>query len=203
MDKHDRPYKCPAEGCEKLPGFTYSGGLLRHEREVHGKHGGPKNPLNCPHAFCKRHRGKGFSRLENLNEHLRRVHTSNHGAAASGDEGHEGHDDNVSMIDDDPLAALAMPTMLPAMLPALPAAPTVMVGEKRKLDDDDDLRGEVKRLKEDKDLLNQQLEAQNRQSIAMMAEMRSMEATIRELRSQMANLPTDSLLADTPQSFDS
>jgi hypothetical protein len=39
MDKHDRPYKCPAEGCEKLPGFTYSGGLLRHEREVHGKHG--------------------------------------------------------------------------------------------------------------------------------------------------------------------
>lgn len=39
MDKHDRPYKCPAEGCEKLPGFTYSGGLLRHEREVHNKHG--------------------------------------------------------------------------------------------------------------------------------------------------------------------
>jgi hypothetical protein len=39
MDKHDRPYKCPAKGCEKLPGFTYSGGLLRHEREVHGKHG--------------------------------------------------------------------------------------------------------------------------------------------------------------------
>merc|ERR1711900_76770 len=23
MDKHDRPYKCPSEGCEKLPGFTY------------------------------------------------------------------------------------------------------------------------------------------------------------------------------------
>ena len=39
MDKHDRPYKCAADGCEKLPGFTYSGGLLRHEREVHGKHG--------------------------------------------------------------------------------------------------------------------------------------------------------------------
>ncbi|KAI0597320.1 hypothetical protein F4775DRAFT_258379 [Biscogniauxia sp. FL1348] len=76
MDKHDRPYKCPAGGCEKLPGFTYSGGLLRHEREVHGKHGGPKNPLNCPHVNCKRHTGKGFSRLENLNEHLRRVHTA-------------------------------------------------------------------------------------------------------------------------------
>jgi hypothetical protein len=75
MDKHDRPYKCPAEGCEKLPGFTYSGGLLRHEREVHNKHGGPRKQLNCPHLNCKRHTGKGFSRQENLNEHLRRVHT--------------------------------------------------------------------------------------------------------------------------------
>jgi hypothetical protein len=74
-DKHDRPYKCPAEGCEKLPGFTYSGGLLRHEREVHNKHGGPRKQLNCPHPNCKRHTGKGFSRQENLNEHLRRVHT--------------------------------------------------------------------------------------------------------------------------------
>lgn len=75
MDKHDRPYKCPADGCEKLPGFTYSGGLLRHEREVHMKHGGPRKQLNCPHNTCKRHQGKGFSRQENLNEHLRRVHT--------------------------------------------------------------------------------------------------------------------------------
>lgn len=75
MDKHDRPYRCKESGCEKLPGFTYSGGLLRHEREVHGKHGGPKKQLNCPHPNCKRHTGKGFSRQENLNEHLRRVHT--------------------------------------------------------------------------------------------------------------------------------
>jgi hypothetical protein len=75
MDKHDRPYKCPAEGCEKLPGFTYSGGLLRHQREVHNLHGGPRKQLNCPHPNCKRFSGKGFSRQENLNEHLRRVHT--------------------------------------------------------------------------------------------------------------------------------
>ena len=40
MDKHDRPYKCNVKGCEKLQGFTYSGGLLRHEREVHKMHGG-------------------------------------------------------------------------------------------------------------------------------------------------------------------
>lgn len=28
----------------------------------------------CPHPECKRHTGKGFTRKENLNEHLRRVH---------------------------------------------------------------------------------------------------------------------------------
>lgn len=76
MDKHDRPYRCPDPGCAKLQGFTYSGGLLRHEREVHGKHGGPKAQLMCPYDGCKRHNGKGFTRKENLNEHIRRVHQS-------------------------------------------------------------------------------------------------------------------------------
>ena len=74
MDKHDRPYRCQDPGCAKLQGFTYSGGLLRHEREVHGKHGGPKAQMRCPHEDCKRHTGKGFTRKENLNEHIRRVH---------------------------------------------------------------------------------------------------------------------------------
>jgi len=78
MDKHDRPYKCAAEGCGKLPGFTYSGGLLRHEREVHGKHGGSKASFNCPYSNCLRHTGKPFSREDNLNEHLRRVHANRH-----------------------------------------------------------------------------------------------------------------------------
>ena len=76
MDKHDRPYTCQHPSCAKLQGFTYSGGLLRHEREVHGKHGGPKEQLMCPHIDCKRHSGKGFTRKENLNEHIRRVHDS-------------------------------------------------------------------------------------------------------------------------------
>ncbi|KAI1005949.1 hypothetical protein K3495_g2278 [Podosphaera aphanis] len=86
MDKHDRPYKCPSEGCEKLPGFTYSGGLLRHQREVHNLHGGPRKQLNCPHPNCKRFSGKGFSRQENLNEHLRRVHTDAGGELKNGEE---------------------------------------------------------------------------------------------------------------------
>ena len=74
MDKHTRPYICREPGCEKIRGFTYSGGLLRHEREVHRQHGGPKAPRFCPFPNCKRSTGQGFSRKENLNEHLRRVH---------------------------------------------------------------------------------------------------------------------------------
>ena len=74
MDKHDRPYKCNVKGCEKLQGFTYSGGLLRHEREVHKMHGGTKRSLFCPFHDCKRSLGAGFTRKENLAEHIRRVH---------------------------------------------------------------------------------------------------------------------------------
>jgi hypothetical protein len=80
MDKHDRPYKCTAPGCEKLQGFTYSGGLLRHEREVHKMHGGTKKPLFCPHSDCKRSSGAGFTRRENLAEHIRRVHRTSTGS---------------------------------------------------------------------------------------------------------------------------
>lgn len=74
MDKHNRPYVCDEQGCEKIQGFTYSGGLLRHQREVHRQHGGPKASCMCPHRDCKRSTGTGFSRKENLYEHLRRVH---------------------------------------------------------------------------------------------------------------------------------
>lgn len=74
MDKHNRPYVCEERGCEKILGFTYSGGLLRHQREVHKQHGGPKASCMCPHKGCKRSTGTGFSRRENLVEHLRRLH---------------------------------------------------------------------------------------------------------------------------------
>ena len=65
---------CREPGCEKIRGFTYSGGLLRHQREVHRHYGGPRAPRFCPHRDCKRSSGQGFSRRENLNEHIRRVH---------------------------------------------------------------------------------------------------------------------------------
>ena len=74
MDKHERPYVCEEPECDNIRGFTYSGGLLRHQREVHRQHGGPKASCMCPYPDCKRHVGAGFSRKENLAEHLRRVH---------------------------------------------------------------------------------------------------------------------------------
>ncbi|KAK7973062.1 hypothetical protein PG988_007196 [Apiospora saccharicola] len=171
MDKHDRPYKCAVEGCEKLPGFTYSGGLLRHEREVHGKHGGPKNPLNCPHPNCKRYSGKGFSRLENLNEHLRRVHTN--GAAA----GETGADDHESIA-----------TMEPAE--------HVVVGEKRKADDED-LRVEVKKLHVENQDLKAKLDAQERQTEALMEQMRQLQDNLSSLQQmQDARLSSGAVMLD-------
>ena len=73
-DKHTRPHRCKHPDCDKIQGFTYSGGLLRHQREVHNHHGGPKTLRMCPFKDCKRSVGPGFSRKENLNEHIRRVH---------------------------------------------------------------------------------------------------------------------------------
>jgi hypothetical protein len=77
MDRHERPYKCQQKGCELNPGFTYSGGLLRHEREVHKMHLTTKVPLYCPFPNCNRSSGgggEGFTRKENLEEHKRRRH---------------------------------------------------------------------------------------------------------------------------------
>jgi hypothetical protein len=74
MDRHERPYKCREAGCELNPGFTYSGGLLRHQREVHRMHLSTKQPLFCPYPNCSRSSGNGFTRKENLEEHKRRRH---------------------------------------------------------------------------------------------------------------------------------
>ncbi len=169
MDKHDRPYKCAAEGCEKLPGFTYSGGLLRHEREVHGKHGGPKNSFYCPHLNCKRHSGKGFSRQENLNEHLRRVHTQN-GAALNGADGET--DDGASDH----------------------AGAAVGGGLKRKRDDradDSDVREEIKRVRQENEELRRQVQAQTQQTVVMMQKIAALQQALeRQLSTTVTTIPT-------------
>ena len=74
MDKHERPWKCNEPGCEASPGFTYSGGLLRHQREVHKMHLNKSKALFCPYPNCNRSSGTGFTRRENLEEHKRRRH---------------------------------------------------------------------------------------------------------------------------------
>lgn len=53
-DKHEQPYKCTESAFEKLQGFTYSGGLLRHQHEVHKKAGTTKATLFCPQPNCNR-----------------------------------------------------------------------------------------------------------------------------------------------------
>lgn len=86
-NRHSRPYVCLEPACVNLLGFTYSGGLLRHQREVHKAFGGPKAMLMCPYPYCKRNTGKGFTRKENLNEHVRRCHGPSEELAADGAEG--------------------------------------------------------------------------------------------------------------------
>ncbi|TGO17225.1 hypothetical protein BTUL_0019g00150 [Botrytis tulipae] len=152
MDKHDRPYRCKEPGCEKLPGFTYSGGLLRHEREVHGKHGGPKKQLNCPHPNCKRHTGKGFSRQENLNEHLRRVHTADTGMTQISQM-------NMDETEED-------------------ASQAIITGMKRKrgnskgdVSELESLREEIKKMKAENDELKRQSQAQQAQTAEVMRQL--------------------------------
>lgn len=163
MDKHERPYKCTATGCEKLPGFTYSGGLLRHEREVHSKHGGPRKHLNCPHPNCKRHDGKGFSRQENLNEHLRRVHTSA-GPTAGSDGQVIGGGGGINEIPDQGIELLQQQPSL-----------------KRKrgpADDDSDIREENKRLRQEIDQLRMELAQQESTQADMQRQLHHLQAAM-------------------------
>lgn len=74
MDKHDCPFRCHEPGCTREKGFTDSGGLLHHQREVHQKYTNARMPIMCPYADCGRSSGNGFTRRENLREHLRRRH---------------------------------------------------------------------------------------------------------------------------------
>lgn len=72
MDRHDRPYRCEETGCKTIQGFTYPGGLVRHQREVHKTAG--LSRVFCPIENCTRSSGLGFTRRENRDEHVRRLH---------------------------------------------------------------------------------------------------------------------------------
>ena len=128
MDKHNRPYVCDEPGCEKIQGFTYSGGLLRHQREVHKQHGGPKAPRMCPHRDCKRSTGTGFSRKENLNEHLRRVHR---GVGVSSDD--------VFSTPRTPIVQQPYPQQQPQQQQSQQSLGDLQRKRRRPIDDEDDL----------------------------------------------------------------
>lgn len=150
MDKHDRPYKCLEPGCDKIQGFTYSGGLLRHQREVHKKNVNAKKPLMCPYTDCNRSTGNGFTRQENLKEHLRRrhMHTEN------------GHASDLPMVPSPELdGAVSLPTS------AVKRKRESMDGDSVELPDEEgpdvDMHNELKRLRrevEEKDRRLEELE---------------------------------------------
>lgn len=197
MDKHERPYICSFKECEKISGFTYSGGLLRHEREVHGKHGGPKKALNCPHASCKRNKGKGFSRLENLQEHLRRVHRdASEGATAQPPSTPGGGgDDSASDV-----ASAAFARVMGAGMVTSPpsedlhqhhhrhvlATTTTASNKRRRGYKDEDVHGalfretkaENERLQSENEDLRRQLAEQTRVAGEMRSQLQSMQAAI-------------------------
>lgn len=193
MDKHDRPYRCPNPSCAKLQGFTYSGGLLRHEREVHGKHGGPKAALMCPHPDCKRHSGKGFTRKENLNEHLRRVHSTK--------EPNSQQDQILKRDGTDVFAGAEEAAQTPASLggidntdPALTAmtAPDAkqqhsmpIIDEQDGMESVDNLREEIRRLRTESMFKDDRIRQLEEASAGQQLSMQHMESTIEQLRQQM------------------
>jgi hypothetical protein len=168
MDKHDRPYKCNVKGCEKLQGFTYSGGLLRHEREVHKMHGGTKKSLFCPFTDCKRSSGSGFTRKENLAEHIRRVHRR---TSMSVDMGHMIIPRPLHTQDEDPTEVhLSSESTYRRIIEEREEDETPHSMKRKRISDagvsdtfdEPDLRAEVKRLRsenEEKDARLRQLEA--------------------------------------------
>ncbi|MCJ1391412.1 hypothetical protein MMC18_004276 [Xylographa bjoerkii] len=74
MEKHKRPYKCSAPGCESLKGFTSEGQLGRHHSQNHSKNGANSGPLFCPYIDCERSKRQPFNRKANWRNHISSVH---------------------------------------------------------------------------------------------------------------------------------
>jgi hypothetical protein len=78
MDKHERPYICTVDGCDHLQGFTSKGDLSRHQRIVHKLDSKQSGRFFCDEPNCARGPSggpnAGFSRSDNLSDHIRRRH---------------------------------------------------------------------------------------------------------------------------------
>lgn len=90
MDRHTKPYSCK-EPAYDAPKFGDKGGLWRHEREKHGKHGATR--FICPEPLCPRHI-KGFARKNHRDIHIRDTcsHQTYRGFADDND-----HDKSMSL----------------------------------------------------------------------------------------------------------
>lgn len=147
MDKHDRPYKCMEPGCDKIQGFTYSGGLLRHQREVHKKNINAKKPLMCPYADCNRSTGHGFTRQENLKEHLRRRHMHTENGPSS---------ELPNIVSElDGASSLSAPSAVKRKRDSLEEASVDVPDDE---ENGDDMRNELKRLKREVEAKDRRLE---------------------------------------------
>lgn len=86
IDSHLKPFRCKMQECSKQA-FSSTACLLRHEREAHGMHGHGHCPHLCTVQGCERsEKGKGFPRLYNCKDHMRRAHgieSSDHGPLLS------------------------------------------------------------------------------------------------------------------------
>lgn len=65
-------HPCMFRGCKNLIPFSSPGGLVRHEREIHG--GTATDTINCPFRSCEWHKNNGFLEPSFLDEHVRRYH---------------------------------------------------------------------------------------------------------------------------------
>jgi len=71
--RRDKPHVCDVKGCDR--GFSSPHDLRRHQRSRHGIDGKGAEAIyyKCTLNACQK-KDKRFSRLDNFNQHLDRVH---------------------------------------------------------------------------------------------------------------------------------
>ncbi|KAK4144188.1 uncharacterized protein C8A04DRAFT_28090 [Dichotomopilus funicola] len=71
--RHNKPFKCPVQGCAKADGFGTKNDLDRHKKSVHKMVTGDEHVYRCNLGACS-DRGKDWPRADNFRQHLKRKH---------------------------------------------------------------------------------------------------------------------------------
>lgn len=146
---------------------------------------------------CKRSSGKGFSRQENLSEHLRRVHTSA-GPIQMDSPGDNNTDDSTSDVASAALAVITSVGMSPANMDHL--SPNAGHKQRKRSYDeamgdehddrpDEDIRAENKRLRKEAADLRQQLEEKDRAGSEMQAQIHAIQQALGNPITQTLTFP--------------